>query len=85
MTIDERATSYSEMLYDEYETRLAQDTAYEGYIKGATEQREIDIKKACEWLNEILYEYVSTTTNGLYEEFTKEEFIEVFRKAMEEE
>lgn len=54
MTIEERATSYSEMLYDEYETRLAQDTAYEGYIKGATEQREIDIEKACKWIDDNL-------------------------------
>lgn len=44
----------------------------EGYIKGATEQREIDIEKACEYLRFHIF--------GHYP--TREKIIEDFRKAM---
>lgn len=45
----------------------------QAYIKGATDQREIDIEKACEWLKHGGY-FVNNT-----------ETLEDFKKAMEEE
>lgn len=47
----------------------------EGYIKGATEQKAIDIDKACEWLKMHLAEW------SLIDDMD----LENFRKAMEEE
>lgn len=44
------------------------------YIRSATEQREIDITKACEWLK----------TNYVHFDGKVEDFVADFRKAMEE-
>lgn len=49
---------------------LSDDMVCRAYIRGATEQREIDIKKACEWLR---------SRNVL-----TEASIEGFRKVLEE-
>lgn len=46
------------------------------YISGATDQRQIDVYKACEWLDEF---------DEKYRDSTHEEFVEQFRKAMMEE
>lgn len=74
MTIEERAKQYTG------------NVMYEAcFIDGAYDQRQIEIEKACEWLNEILYKFVPTTINGICEELTKEEFIKAFRKTMEDE
>lgn len=61
-TIEERAkeyapgTSNSDSLFP---TRISTLAAIErrGYIAGATEQKAIDIDKACEWLKNNLREY----------------------------
>lgn len=45
-TIDERAKEYSLKDFDGYYTGR-EKALEEGYIAGATEQREIDIDKAC--------------------------------------
>lgn len=42
-TIRQRARAYAQ-------TRNQNSYAYDGYIKGATEQQEIVIDKACEWI-----------------------------------
>ena len=46
------------------------------YKKGAKEQRKIDIDKACEWLEEHLYEEMF--------DLPFNNWIELFKKAMEE-
>ena len=79
-TIAERAREYAEnedLVYgtdgDEYCLR--------DYIKGATEQKVIDIDKACEWLKNNWREYVVQDRDGMIL-FGHWEYD--FRKAMEE-
>ena len=48
-TIEERAEEYSLKDFDGYYTGR-EKAVEEGYIAGATEQKAIDIEKACEWL-----------------------------------
>lgn len=52
------------------------DSRKDAYIKGATEQRNIDIDKTCEWLRE--YAMANRRTLGYGD------LIVEFRKAMEE-
>ena len=73
-TIEERAQSNA----NEYCLIKHTDSwyiRYAAYRDGATEQREIDIDKACEWLEDELCHY--DDINGIA-------FVERFRKAMEE-
>lgn len=79
-TIAERAREYAEnedLVYgtDGYEYCLRD------YIKGATEQKVIDIDKACEWLKNNWREYVVQDRDGMIL-FGHWEYD--FRKAMEE-
>jgi len=79
-TIAERAREYAE------NEDLVQGTdGYEyclrDYIKGATEQKVIDIDKACEWLKNNWREYVNQDRDGMIL-FGHWEYD--FRKAMEE-
>ena len=61
MTIEERAKEYASKkgdislspIYNESLARIYE----EAYIAGATEQKAIDIEKACEWLKNDLREY----------------------------
>lgn len=69
MTIEERAKEYSLKDFDRYYTGR-EKAVEEGYTAGATEQKAIDIDKACEWLK---------ARNVL-----TEASLEGFRKAMEE-
>ena len=80
-TIAERAREYAE------NEDLVQGTdGYEyclrDYIKGATEQKVIDIDKACEWLKNNWREYVNQDRDGMIL-FGHWEYD--FRKAMEDE
>ena len=85
-TIEERAkeyapgTSNSDSLFP---TRISTLAAIErrGYIAGATEQKAIDIDKACEWLKNNWREYVNQDRDGmiLFGNWESD-----FRKAMEE-
>ena len=88
-TISERAREYAE------NEDLVQGTdGYEyclrDYIKGATEQKVIDIDKACEWLKENARDYACATIRCPYGEEEEiicdvhREIVEDFRKAMEE-
>lgn len=60
------------------------------YIQGATEQKVIDIDKACEWLEENARDYACATIRCPYGEEEEiicdvhREIVEDFRKAMEE-
>lgn len=79
-TIAERAREYAE------NEDLVQGTdGYEyclrDYIKGATEQKVIDIDKACEWMKNNWREYVNQDRDGMIL-FGHWEYD--FRKAMEE-
>jgi len=79
-TIEERAREYAgneDLVYgtDGYEYCLRD------YIKGATEQKVIDIDKACEWLKNNWREYVNQDRDGMIL-FGHWEYD--FRKAMEE-
>ena len=59
------------------------------YIQGATEQKAIDIDKACEWLKENARDYAYATIRCPYREEEEiicdvyREIVEDFRKAME--
>ena len=79
-TIAERAREYAkneDLVYgtDGYEYCLRD------YIKGATEQKVIDLDKACEWLKNNWREYVNQDRDGMIL-FGHWEYD--FRKAMEE-
>ena len=79
-TIAERAREYAgneDLVYgtDGYEYCMRD------YIKGATEQKVIDIDKACEWLKNNWREYVNQDRDGMIL-FGHWEYD--FRKAMEE-
>ena len=79
-TIAERAREYAkneDLVYgtDGYEYCLRD------YIKGATEQKVIDIDNACEWLKNNWREYVNQDRDGMIL-FGHWEYD--FRKAMEE-
>ena len=79
-TIAERAREYAE------NEDLVQGTdgfeyCLRDYIKGATEQKIIDIDKACEWLKNNWREYVNQDRDGMIL-FGHWEYD--FRKAMEE-
>ena len=75
-TIEERAKEYSLKDFDGYYTGRER-AVEEGYIAGATEQKNIDIDKACEIVRNIANEHF-----GDWEQSCKVE--DTFRKAMEE-
>lgn len=80
-TIAERAREYAEnedLVYgtDGYEYCLRD------YIKGATEQKVIDIDKACEWIKKNFEYYVDVEVSSYYT--YEDKFVDDFRKAMEE-
>ena len=94
-TIEERAKEYAPdprdpdyILYSEagYVVNRYRDA----YIAGATEQKAIDIDKACEWLEENARDYACATIRCPYGEEEEiicdvhREIVEDFRKAMEE-
>ena len=74
-SIEERAKEYSLKDFDGYYTGR-EKAVEEGYIAGATEQKTIDIDKACEIVRNIANEYF-----GDWEQSCKVE--DTFRKVME--
>ena len=62
--------------------RLSDSMVCRAYVKGATDQKALDIDKACEWLKEQVYQEYS---GGPLERLIPDTMIEEFRKAMEEE
>ena len=79
-TIVERAREYAEN-EDLVQGTDGFDYCLRDYIKGATEQKVIDIDKACEWLKNNWREYVNQDRDGMIL-FGHWEYD--FRKAMEE-
>ena len=78
-TIEERAKLASESYDDDgYSAGL-----YMGYVVGATEQKAIDIDKACEWLDNYLME-IGYPDDWMRDSPNMESGKERFRKAMEE-
>ena len=79
-TIEERAKEYSLKDFDGYYTGR-EKAMEEGYIAGATEQKAIDIDKACEWLRNNWREYIYQDRDGmiLFGHWESD-----FRKSMEE-
>ena len=78
-TIEERAKAASEGYNDDgYSAGL-----YMGYKVGATEQKIIDINKACEWLDNYLME-IGYPDDWLRDSPNINSGKERFRKAMEE-
>lgn len=81
MTSQERIENYGNRFFNErakeFSIMFSDNLAYQkqlevGYLNGATEQRKIDVEKACEWLRENVRPYYKFS-------------IESFRKAMESE
>ena len=79
-TIAERAREYAKN-EDLVEGTDGYEYCLRDYIKGATEQKVIDIDKACEWLKNNWREYVNQDRDGMIL-FGHWEYD--FRKAMEE-
>ena len=79
-TIRERATEYAES-EDLVQGTDGFEYCLRDYIKGATDQKAIDIDKACEWLKNNWREYVNQDRDGmiLFGHWESD-----FRKAMEE-
>ena len=69
---------------------LSDNMVCRAYVKGATDQKAIDIDKACEWLEENARDYACATIRCPYGEEEEiicdvhREIVEDFRKAMEE-
>ena len=75
-TIEERAKANLAYEQDFYGYNLSENMVCRAYVRGATEQKAIDIDKACEWLKERVQ--CGVHPQRVYG------FVEEFRKAMEE-
>lgn len=62
-TIEERAKEFAEREY--YTNRFERERLMFGFYHGATEQRDIDIEKATEWLNANWRKYIDTDADGM--------------------
>ena len=78
-TIEERA----ELASKGYENDGYTAGTYMGYVKGATDQKAIDIEKACEWLHNYLME-IGYPDDWMRDSLNIKSGKERFRKAMEE-
>lgn len=74
--IEERAILNLQYEKDFLGRNLSDDMVCRAYIKGATEQKAIDIEKACEWIKENI-------EGGVHPQ-SAYGFVEKFRKTMEE-
>lgn len=86
-TIEERADKYIGHPFEVDESSPI-TMARHSYIQGATEQRNIDIDKACEWLKENIYNYIAVGNTDFGKPYdidlVADELFEDFQKAMEE-
>ena len=89
-TIEERAKVNLAYEQDFCGHSLSENMVCRAYVRGATEQKAIDIDKACEWLEENARDYACATNRCPYGEEEEiicdvhREIVEDFRKAMEE-
>ncbi len=81
-TIEERAKAYSLKDFDGYYTGR-EKAVEEGYVAGATEQKAVDIDKACEWFADYLME-IGYPDDWVRDSPDMESGKERFIKAMEE-
>ena len=88
-TIEERAKANLAYEQDFCGHSLSENMVCRAYVRGATEQKAIDIDKACEWLEENARDYACATIRCPYGEEEEiicdvhQEIVEDFRKAME--
>lgn len=64
-TIEERAREFCKRDY-QLNIEGEQSAAEDGYINGATEQQEIDIQRAVEWLKDNVDYYLDGEEGGIY-------------------
>lgn len=87
-TIEERANLAAWQIYEEIGlSKHSVDRVAEIIEEKIREQKDIDIEnacKACEWLEKSLPDIEYITNASAYRQ-SKSEFIDTFRKAMEEE
>lgn len=89
-TIAERAKEAGIVSQYKSDHRYDPRSVESGYMQGATEQKVIDIDKACKWLEENARDYACATIRCPYGEEEEiicdahREIVEDFRKAMEE-
>ena len=89
-TLKERAIQNLIYEQDFCGRNLSDNMVCRAYVKGATDQKAIDIDKACEWLKENARDYACATIRCPYGEEEEiicdvhQEIVEDFRKAMEE-
>ena len=82
--IKESAHSAAWQIFEEIGlSKHSVDRVSEIIAERISEQKAIDINKACEWLKENL-PYIVCKTNASEYRLSKSGFIETFRKAMEE-
>ena len=80
-TIEERAKANLAYEQDFCGYSLSENMVCRAYVRGATEQKAIDIEKACKWMKEQVYQEYG---GGPLERLIPDTSIEEFRKAMEE-
>lgn len=82
MTIEERADAYVGHP-EEIDEFTSETIKRDAYIRGAKEQKAIDIENACEWLDNYLME-IGCPDDWMRDSPNMESGKERFRKAMEE-
>lgn len=84
-TIEERAREFAISIspYPQDRGETFDTDTERAYIKGATEQKAIDIEKACEWLKDSIFFGEDGICIGSYTD-TTESILNDFREAMEE-
>lgn len=75
-SIEERAKAYEDN-YPNMDDSFYSYYVYDGYVKGATDQQEVDIEKACTVLHNMLVDRSELTLSD------NDSIIQEFRKAME--
>lgn len=80
MTIEEKAELHLQYERDFLGNNLSENMVCRAYVKGAAEQKAIDIDKACEWLkNRFDFDGEEHNIHVFFRDC-----IEDFRKAMED-
>ena len=82
-TIEERAKANLAYEQDFCGHSLSENMVCRAYVRGATEQKAIDIDKACEWFADYLME-IGYPDDWLRDSLNIKSGKERFRKAMEE-
>ena len=84
LSIEERSQAFVNRL-ENFETKAEKEYAMVGYITGATEQRKIDIDKACELYKEEIKQMkclLNHLSKGAGELIDLERSLEIFKQGM---